>query len=70
MRTPAFCIYENQRNKSGKYVLRVSLSRSYDYLISNKNKIIRSIKSSRDIQKKEGGPDSCFGYSILFSGPE
>ena len=29
-----------------------------------------SFKSSRDIQKKEGGPDSCFGYSILFSDPE
>ena len=29
--------------------------------ISNKNIIMSSFKSSRDIQKKEGGPDSCFG---------
>ena len=29
-----------------------------------------SFKSSGDIQKKEGGPDSCFGWSILFSDPE
>ena len=29
-----------------------------------------SFKSSRDIQKKEGGPDSFFGSSILFSDPE
>ena len=28
---------------------------------SNKNIIMRAFKSSRDIQKKEGGPDSCFG---------
>ena len=28
---------------------------------SNKNIIMSSFKSSRDIQKKEGGPDSCFG---------
>ena len=27
----------------------------------NKNIIMSSFKSSRDIQKKEGGPDSCFG---------
>ena len=27
--------------------------------ISNKNIIMSSFKSSRDIQKKEGGPDSC-----------
>ena len=27
----------------------------------NKNIIMRSFKSSRDIQKKEGGPDGCFG---------
>ena len=27
----------------------------------NKNIILSSFKSSRDIQKKEGGPDSCFG---------
>ena len=26
-----------------------------------KNIIMSSFKSSRDIQKKEGGPDSCFG---------
>ena len=38
----------------------------------NKNIIMCSFKSSRDIQKKEGGPDSCFGckhkissYSVL-----
>ena len=31
------------------------------YLISNKNIIMSSFKSSGDIQKKEGGPDSCFG---------
>ena len=30
-------------------------------LIPNKNIIMSSFKSSRDIQKKEGGPDSCFG---------
>ena len=29
--------------------------------ITNKNIIMSSFKSSRDIQKKEGGPDSCFG---------
>ena len=29
--------------------------------ILNKNIIMSSFKSSRDIQKKEGGPDSCFG---------
>ena len=28
---------------------------------TNKNVIMSSFKSSRDIQKKEGGPDSCFG---------
>ena len=28
---------------------------------TNKNMIMSSSKSSRDIQKKEGGPDSCFG---------
>ena len=27
----------------------------------NKTIIMSSFKSSRDIQKKEGGPDSCFG---------
>ena len=27
----------------------------------NKNIIMSSFKSSRDIQKKEGGSDSCFG---------
>ena len=32
-----------------------------NYLASNKNIIMSSFKSSRDIQKKEGGPDSCFG---------
>ena len=30
-------------------------------VVTNKNKILSSFKSSRDIQKKEGGPDSCFG---------
>ena len=29
--------------------------------LSNKKIIMSSFKSSRDIQKKEGGPDSCFG---------
>ena len=28
---------------------------------TNKNIMLSSFKSSRDIQKKEGGPDSCFG---------
>ena len=28
---------------------------------TNKNIIMSSLKSSRDIQKKEGGPDSCSG---------
>ena len=28
---------------------------------TNKNIIMSSLKSSRDIQKKQGGPDSCFG---------
>ena len=28
---------------------------------TKKNIIMSSFKSSRDIQKKEGGPDSCFG---------
>ena len=28
---------------------------------ANKNIIMSSFKSSRDIQKKEGGSDSCFG---------
>ena len=37
---------------------------------TNKNIIMCSFKSSGDIQKKEGGPDSCFGESILFSDPE
>ena len=27
----------------------------------HKNIMMSSFKSSRDIQKKEGGPDSCFG---------
>ena len=27
----------------------------------NRNIIMSSFKSSGDIQKKEGGPDSCFG---------
>ena len=30
-------------------------------LDDNKNIIMCSFKSSGDIQKKEGGPDSCFG---------
>ena len=30
-------------------------------MFSNKNIIMCSFKSSGDIQKKEGGPDSCFG---------
>ena len=38
--------------------------------VINKNIIMSSFKSSRDIQTKEGGPDSCFGKSILFSDPE
>ena len=29
----------------------------------NKNIIMRSFKSSGDIQKKEGGPDSCVRYN-------
>ena len=29
--------------------------------LTNKNIILSSFKSSRDIQRKEGGPDSCFG---------
>ena len=29
--------------------------------VTNKNIIMSSFKSSRDIQKKAGGPDSCFG---------
>ena len=29
--------------------------------LTNKNIIMSSFKSNRDIQKKEGGPDSCFG---------
>ena len=29
---------------------------------TNKNIIMSSFKSSRDIQKKEGGQDICFGY--------
>ena len=29
--------------------------------ICNKNIIMSTFKSSRDTQKKEGGPDSCFG---------
>ena len=33
----------------------------YRMLDSNKNIIKSSFKRSRDIQKKEGGPDSCFG---------
>ena len=28
---------------------------------TNKNIIIKSFNSSGNIQKKEGGPDSCFG---------
>ena len=34
-------------------------------LYMNKNIIMSSFKSSRDIQKKEGGPDSCFGSLTL-----
>ena len=30
-------------------------------LLGNKDIIMSSFKSSRDIQKKEGGQDSCFG---------
>ena len=37
---------------------------------TNQNIIMSSCKSSRDIEKKEGGLDSCFGQSILFSDPE
>ena len=32
---------------------------------TNKNIIMSSFKSNRDIQKKEGGPDSCFGSVTL-----
>ena len=31
------------------------------FILIHKNIIMSSFKSSGDIQKKEGGPDSCFG---------
>ena len=49
-------------------MVKINLGSSFNYdkpkgskLHSNKNIIMSSFKSSRDIQKKEGGPDSCFG---------
>ena len=34
-------------------------------MVSNKNIIMSSFKSSRDIQKKEGGQDSCFNACFV-----
>ena len=40
---------------------RAKINGIFRFELLNKNKIMSSFKSSRDIQKKEGGPDSCFG---------
>ena len=39
----------------------VNKSPEINYWIANKNIIMSSFKSSRDIHKKKSGPDSCFG---------
>ena len=48
----------------GKYFIRCDFKflayDGVDFRRPNKNIIRSSFKSSRDIQKKEGGPDSCF----------
>ena len=41
-----------------------------DWINTNKHIIMSSFKSSRDIQKKEGGPDSCSdnqSYSVTLN---
>ena len=76
MRKPAFCICENKgadrlrgdrAADQGLCFCYIDSTTSPLYLYidsmsqSNKNIIISSFKSSGDIQKKEGGPDSCSG---------
>ena len=41
--------------------LRMSHGTTQAAVTTNKDIIISSFKSSGNIQKKEGGPDSCFG---------
>ena len=57
-------INEKKRNENNQRKLRglpskLPVSQLQNH--SNKNIIMSSSKSSRDIQKKEVGPDSCFG---------
>ena len=49
-RTKELAALERMKNKSHRLIMKTI-----------KNIIMCSFKSSGDIQKKEGGPDSCFG---------
>ena len=71
MRKPAFCICKNKdadqlrgnREADQHFCFRYidsTIPLLPKYKISNKNTIMSSFKNSGDIQKKEGGPDSCF----------
>ena len=72
VRKPAFCICENKDADQLRGDREADQHLCFRYTdstipllpkteISNKNIIMSSFKSSGDIQKKEGGPDSCFG---------
>ena len=52
--TPCSALIDLRRGYISTVCLKSLLQR-------NKNIIMSSFKSSGDIQKKEGGPDSCFG---------
>ena len=58
-----FAAYGSRQNSSPfePVVSRNLVCSKMDTDLSNKNIIMSSFKSSGDIQKKEGGPDSCFG---------
>ena len=62
MRKPAFCICKNKDADQlrGNREADQHFCLLPKYKISNKNTIMSSFNSSGDIQKKEGGPDSCF----------
>ena len=48
-------------NSNLKPITTLKSSSIKENCIPNKHIIMSSFKSSGDIQKKEGGPDSCFG---------
>ena len=51
-----------RRGSNESTMKKFNCNQSYSFKKGlNKNIIMSSFKSSRDIQKKDGGPDSCFG---------